>query len=116
MNRIVDRKSKPPPPPPPEGWVECAGAFIPSDLVQFGERVWRNGKKITERVLIAQVLEIEDVPEEWVHLEIVGSDGDHALQLGSVVRRKRSTVERNGVIRRLWGDESARTALLDGKP
>ena len=101
---------------PPDGWVDCTGSFISADHIRFEEAVWRRGKRIGARLVFAEILEVEgSEPDDWVTIEVVGCEGDFPEQPGSSIRRKRRNIERNGVTRRLWDDEDARTALADGE-
>ncbi len=113
------RQSEPPPEtePPPQGWAECSGAFIPADHIQFSETVWRNGKKIGGRQVTAEVVQVDGAGEDdWVYLTVIACEGDQVSEVLEAVdvRRKRRTIEREGVLRRLWDDEDARTTLVDG--
>jgi len=97
--------------------VVCGGDFIEADHIRFTDTVFRNSKRIGSREFVALVLEIDGPgQDDWIVLEVVHCEGDQPEPEGLHFRRKRKNVERNGVIRRLWDDESVRTALLDGTP
>lgn len=95
--------------------MECGGAFIPADHIRFEETVARAGKRCGNRTVIAEVIEAEG-PEadDWVCLLGLRAQGDFPAEVEGQFRRRRKSIERNGVARRLWGDESARATLVDG--
>ncbi len=112
------------PPPPPDGWAACSvGDLVPADVIRFEETVWRRKQRIGARLITAEVLG-PDSPEAlgqwpnaaagdgWVYLGGLGCDGDHPDEVAGLFRRKPHVVERNGIIRKLWADETARAALL----
>lgn len=100
--------------PPPKGWIECGEDFIPADHIRYSEAVWRRGKRAGSRLVTAEVLDVEGTdPDAWVRLQGIHCEGEFPSEVEGEFRRRRRNVERNGVIRRLWTDESARERLAE---
>ena len=110
-----------------ESWIECAKTgFLEADVVRWTEGIWERrgpkGKrpvKIGERVVIAEVIDVED--SGWVTLLVRDcivkwdkTDGkaNYSLRVDEELRRKQTTLERGGPERLPWSDETAREALV----
>lgn len=110
-----------------EQWVE-AKDFIAADVIRWTEGVYdnrRRGKalRIGERRVAAEVLQRGE--DGWVRLLVractitkdeMGGRTIHTLKAGELIRRADKTLMRGKVERLLWGDESARVAVLASKP
>lgn len=110
-----------------EQWIE-AKDFIAADVIRWKEGVFdnrRRGKalRIGERLVAAEVLQRGE--DGWVKLLVRGCTitKDEAagksvqpLKAGEQIRRAAKTLLRGKVERLLWGDETARAAVLASKP
>ena len=110
-----------------EQWVE-AKDFIAADVIRWTEGVFHNRRKgkalrIGERQIAAEVLQRGE--DGWVKLLVRGcaitkdeaaGKSVQALKAGEQIRRAAKTLLRGKVERLLWGDETARAAVLASKP
>lgn len=110
-----------------EQWVE-ARDFIAADIIRWKESVFHNRRRgralrIGERQVAAEVLQRGE--DGWVELLVRGCTitKDEAagksiktLKTGEQIRRASKTILRGNVERLLWGDESARAAVLASRP
>lgn len=110
-----------------EQWIE-AQDFIAADVIRWKEGVFHNRRRgkalrIGERQVAAEVLQRGE--DGWVKLLVRGctiTKDDAAgksvqtLKAGEQIRRAAKTLLRGKVERLLWGDETARAAVLASKP
>lgn len=106
-------------------WV-FATNFIAADIIRWTESIYdrrRRGKalRIGERLIAAEV--IDRGQDGWVKLLVRActiTKDEFAgkpilpLKVGELVRRGEKTILRGKPQRLLWGDESARTAVVNG--
>lgn len=106
-----------------EAWVECGAEFIEADVIRWTEAIWgkrrrKRAIRIGSRDMIAEVLSRPD-PQGWTSLlvrecrttvEQAGS-ASSPLKAGSTIKRKSPTLNRGGVERLRWSDESARSIV-----
>jgi len=102
--------------------IDCTGDVCVKDQIQFVESVFggsfKKPKFLGERTIEARVIADSYGAMKQQHtftLEITGSTGFQALQVGDKIKRKGRNIYRNGTKRAPWVDESARQAALDEK-
>ena len=107
---------------PDDFTIDCTGDVVTGDTIFWTEAVfggnYRKPKYLGERRVIAQVVADSYGAAKQQHtfsVEVLWSDGEQPLKVGTRTRRKGRNIYREWTMRRVWDDESARRSAADEK-
>jgi len=103
-------------------WCGATGDVATGDVIQFTEAVFEgsfsNPAYVGDRNIMAEVLRESYGAVKQQHtftLRIIKSSGTKPILPGAIVRRKGRNIYRNGTLRLMWADETARDKVLADK-